>query len=102
MPEAHATRDVPGAPPPPEPPLVQRIGVLFADVLHVDVPSPDTDLMAAGLLDSLGLVELLLQLEEAFGVEITLDTLDVEHFRSLQTIAAFMVAAGVTPAGDGS
>lgn len=80
-----------------DPEALSRIRLLFADVLHVDVPSPDTDLIAAGLLDSLGLVELLVQLEEAFAVEVPLDTLDVEDFRSLRSIAAFMLRSGPPP-----
>ena len=37
-----------------------RLSLLFSEVLHVDVPSPDTDLFNTGILDSQRFVELLL------------------------------------------
>jgi acyl carrier protein len=64
---------------------------LFANKLHVDVAAPDTDLVEAGVLDSLAFVTLLLHLEEGFGVQVPMDLLDLEHFRSIEHIAAFVV-----------
>jgi acyl carrier protein len=66
---------------------VQR---LFRDVLNVEVPSTDTDVIDTGLLDSLALVELLAAIEEEFGIELPLDGLEVESFRSVDTIAAYV------------
>ena len=40
----------------------ERLAAVFADELHVDVPSPETDLLATARLDSLGLVELIVQI----------------------------------------
>ena len=41
----------------------RRIEAIFADKLNLEVPSADVDLIEAGLLDSLQLVDLLLHLE---------------------------------------
>ena len=68
----------------------QQLTELFARKLNVDVPSVDTDLMETGLLDSLTLVELLAQLEETFGVSISIDDLEFENFRSIASIAGFV------------
>jgi len=72
--------------------LQAELADLFANELHVDVPSPDTDLVATARLDSVGMVELLLQLEKRFGVRVEMQDLEIDHFRSLAAIAAFIAA----------
>jgi acyl carrier protein len=72
--------------------VTDRLRELFAIQLNIRVPSDDTDLLESGLLDSLGLVELLFQVEQTFGLTLHLDELDVEHFRSLRTIGATVTA----------
>ena len=67
----------------------QVLGILSQD-LHLSVPSADTDLLATGTLDSLGLVELLFQLEQRFGLRVQMDALDVEDVRSATRIAAYV------------
>jgi acyl carrier protein len=74
------------------PSLQSELALVFAHVLHVDVPSPDTDLVATGRLDSVLMVELLLQLEVRFGVRMNLEDLEIDHFRSIATIAEFVAA----------
>jgi methoxymalonate biosynthesis acyl carrier protein len=70
--------------------LVDHLRQLFSTEFKVDVPSADTDLLETGLLDSLGLVDLLLHLEQEFRVQISFDALEVEDFRSLTTIATIV------------
>jgi acyl carrier protein len=70
--------------------LQAELTALFTKRLGVEVPSPDTDLLATGRLDSVGFVELLVQLEKRFGLRVELDEVEVEHFRSLNAIAAFI------------
>jgi acyl carrier protein len=55
-----------------------------------DVPSFDTDVFETGLLDSIGFVELLAALEQEFGFVFQLDDLEVDNFRSVRAIAAFI------------
>jgi acyl carrier protein len=68
----------------------QKLTELFAKKLSLEVSSVDTDLVGTGLLDSLSLVELLAQLEETFGVSISTDDLELENFRSIDSIAGFV------------
>jgi len=68
---------------------------MVGDALQVDVPAPETDLLEAGTLDSLGLVEVLLQLERRFGVKADLEGLDFDTFRSVASIADFIARARV-------
>lgn len=70
--------------------LARRISTLFAEKLHLQVPSWDTDLIDTGLVDSLTFVEFLAQLEREFGVRVSLDDLEIDHFRTIARIAAFI------------
>jgi acyl carrier protein len=69
-----------------------ELAVVFAKELHIDVPTPETDLLTEGRLDSVGVVELLLQLEKRFGLRVDMEDLEIDHFRSLAAIAAFVAA----------
>jgi acyl carrier protein len=72
--------------------LQGELTALFADKLQIDVPSPDTDLLTTGRLDSASMVELLLELEKRFDIKLEMEELEVDHFRSLTTIADFIAA----------
>jgi D-alanine--poly(phosphoribitol) ligase subunit 2 len=53
----------------------------------LDVPSVDADLFDAGTLDSLAFVNLLVYIEEEFGVKVPLDDLELDHFRSISKVS---------------
>jgi D-alanine--poly(phosphoribitol) ligase subunit 2 len=71
-----------------------RIVALIRDVLQVEVPAPDTDLIDAGLIDSLALITLITEIEHDFGIVLPLDDFDVDRFRSAEQIASFVAANG--------
>jgi D-alanine--poly(phosphoribitol) ligase subunit 2 len=58
------------------------------------VPSADTDLLETGILDSFQFVELLFQLEQSFGLRISVDDIDLEDLRTLARIARLVAANG--------
>lgn len=60
---------------------------LLLEHLHVQVPSVDTDLLESGALDSLQLVDLLLAIEQRFGWRVPIESIDLEHLRSLSRLA---------------
>jgi acyl carrier protein len=72
------------------PELVEKVAAIFSQYLNIEAPSSDTDLLVTGMLDSLALVELLLRLEQTFGVRISVDDLELDDFRSLDSIARFV------------
>jgi acyl carrier protein len=76
--------------------VIAQLTELVRDQLGVDVPSSDTDLVAAGLLDSLALVTLIVGIEDTFGCRLPLDDFDIDRFRSVDAMAAFLAEAGVT------
>jgi acyl carrier protein len=70
--------------------LAGPIRALLAEKLLVEVESDDTDLLKTGLIDSLALIQLLLHLEERFGVKLALDELEIEDLRSVGSIARLL------------
>ena len=76
------------------------VAKMLSEKLQVDLQDPETDLIEAGLLDSLMFVDLLLNLERNFGIVITLENLELDHFRSIRRIAEFLGAAA--GASDGT
>ena len=66
---------------------VERIQNIFSQVLYREVQSPQVDLFETGLLDSMGLVELLFNLEQQFGFQPDISHLDLDQFRSIESIA---------------
>ena len=70
--------------------LSGAIQEILCDKLLVQVDSPEADLLQAGLLDSLALIQLLVHLEEQFHVKISLDELEIEDLRSVNSIASLV------------
>ena len=70
--------------------IVHDLGRLFAGRLHIEIPSPETDLIETGLLDSLRLVELLLYIESDLGWRLPIEDIDLDDLRSVQRIAALI------------
>lgn len=76
--------------------FTERLVQLFSERLQVDVPAPDTDLFETGILDSLRFVELLAALEETFGIQVSVEELEIDDFRSVARIAHFLAGKPVT------
>jgi acyl carrier protein len=69
---------------------VGRITVLLRERMALEVGSAHSDLIDQGVLDSLALVTMLSHLEEEFGVRASGDDLELDNFRSIARIAAFV------------
>jgi methoxymalonate biosynthesis acyl carrier protein len=76
-----------------EPSPIDQMIQLFLYELDVDVQDPDVDLIEEGLLDSLMLVELIVHLEDRYGIVVSLDDLELDHFRSLRRVSQFIATA---------
>ena len=72
---------------------ISQIQTIFSDVLLRKVDSPTTDLLDTGILDSMALVELLASLEQKFSLSPNIIDLDLENFRSIQSIGEFVSAS---------
>lgn len=69
-------------------PTIEDIRMLISDRLFPldESFAADSDLYEEGL-DSMALMQLILGLEQEFGVQVTPEDLDREHFKTLQAIA---------------
>jgi acyl carrier protein len=65
---------------------------IFRTSLDIEVGGVDVDVIEVGLLDSLGLVMLVAEIEERFGVTIPFETLEVDQFRTVGSIARLVDA----------
>lgn len=75
----------------------ERVQRLFVDALNIEVPSEDTDLIEAGYIDSLALVELLFAIEREFSVSVPLDELEIDNFRNVRRITELVASANGRP-----
>ncbi|HET7009349.1 MAG TPA: acyl carrier protein [Anaerolineales bacterium] len=51
---------------------------------------PEDDLLAAGILDSLGLMQLVMFLEEKLGVKVPDEDVVIENFQSVDALQAYL------------
>lgn len=72
--------------------IIQRLGTLFVETFHFEVPSADTDLFESGMLDSLQLVELLVKLEQQFGFRVMIEEIELDDLRTLARLARLVTA----------
>lgn len=70
-----------------------KVHKIFREGLELDV-DVDTDVIEDGLLDSLAFVQLLLALEEEFGVKVDLADLELDDFSTVTRIARLVAGKG--------
>jgi methoxymalonate biosynthesis acyl carrier protein len=70
--------------------VANQVRRILVEILDVELPSDEADVFETGRLDSLGLVEVIFAIEREFGVTVPSDQLEIEHFRSVRSIAAFV------------
>lgn len=72
--------------------IQQALTQFFSDQFNVEPPSTSTDLIEAGILDSLMLIEVVMFMETEFSVTAELDDLEIENFLSIDTMTQFVAA----------
>jgi len=65
---------------------IARAQQIFENALNVTAPDPDVDIIETGLIDSLGLVTLIFELEREFDVQVPLESLEVDDFRTISNL----------------
>ena len=73
--------------------IEQRIQTILHGRLQIDAPALDEDLFEAGILDSLSFVDMLVALEREFSIQIPLDQVDLNDFRSVSRIGAYIASS---------
>lgn len=59
---------------------------IVSRVLTIRIDDPELDLMDSGYLDSLTLVQLMMEIEESFGFSIPPERVDIDDYRTLKTM----------------
>lgn len=59
--------------------MIQKINP-FIDILD------DTDLIEDGVLDSLGIMSLIMDIEDRFGIKIDIEKIELKDFQTLETV----------------
>ena len=65
---------------------------IYREALDIEVEGLDVDVFEEGLLDSLGLVVLVAEIEERYGLRIPFETLDIDEFRTVRSLAKIVEA----------
>ena len=79
-------------------PRQQQVLDTFAG-MNREVLSMDEDLFDAGHLDSMAFIELLARLEDTCNITVSLGSLDLDAFRTVRSIAAWLDATCSSQAG---
>ena len=67
--------------------LQQQIADIFAERFETKLESDDVDLLERGIVDSVRIVELVLEIEQRFGVSLPFEELEIEDFRTVLRLA---------------
>jgi D-alanine--poly(phosphoribitol) ligase subunit 2 len=65
----------------------QAVVEIYREALDIEIDDLDLDVFDSGLLDSLGLVALVAEIEERFGLRIPFETLEIDEFRTARSLA---------------
>ena len=65
---------------------------IYREALDIEVEGLDVDVFEEGLLDSLGLVVLVAEIEERYGLRIPFETLEIDEFRTVRSLAKIVEA----------
>jgi acyl carrier protein len=81
---------------------VTAISAALVEVVHHELPdlTEDTRLFEDLQLDSTGILELLMALEENVGIEVDPDSLGMENFNTVRSLADYIQANHDVPAED--
>lgn len=71
----------------------QTIAAYLAATLNIPAPDPETDLIEQSLIDSLAVMGLVNFLEQEFDIEIELDQITADNFRTVTAMAALVKEA---------
>jgi D-alanine--poly(phosphoribitol) ligase subunit 2 len=74
----------------------EGLAEIFTEVLGIPLPDPDDELVGSGLLDSMSIVTLVVEIEEKFGVEIAPEDLNLLSFSTVRGMAEMVRASRTT------
>lgn len=66
---------------------------IVTEIMHerdLSILADDAPLIEGGIIDSMGLIELVLFIEKKFGVEVAEEEMDIDNFRTLNSLTAYI------------
>jgi len=75
--------------------IEQTLLAFLREQFGVEPSSADANLIEGGILDSMMFVDLIVFIEERFGVVAELDDLEIENFATVAGMARFVIERGV-------
>ena len=76
--------------------LQQQIIEIFHERFETRLGLDDVDLLESGLVDSVRIVELVLEIEQRFGVTLAFEELEIDDFRSVPRLAECIARSAST------
>ena len=73
----------------------QTLLAFLRERFGIEPPSADANLIEEGVLDSMMFVDLVVFIEERFGVVAALDDLEIDNFATVAGMARFVIERGV-------
>lgn len=70
--------------------VVDGLRSFFSPVTAGNIPDPDDDYFALGLVNSILALELVSYVERRFGITVEVEDLDLENFRTMNRTAEFI------------
>ena len=83
----------------PEQEIIKFISTNLISGKDIDL-GPDAELIADGLLDSVAMVELVVWIEDSFGLRVAIDDLTPDTFGSVRKIAAYIARSEARARGE--
>jgi acyl carrier protein len=71
--------------------LLEYVSSQLVLVRRSEPLEPDEDLLSAGIVDSMGVMQLVAFMEDSLGVSVDDEDIVPENFRSIRTLAALVV-----------
>ena len=74
--------------------ILEKLEKVFLTEIAVDLGkkslNPDEDLLEQGILDSIGIMKLIVFIEENFGIQVADEQIIPENFQNLNSMVAFV------------
>jgi acyl carrier protein len=72
--------------------IQHAITAFLRERFGVELPEADANLIESGVIDSMMFVDLIVFIEERFGVVAELDDLEIDNFATVASMARFVIA----------
>ncbi len=76
----------------------ETVRAFINSAINIEALADEENLFESGIVNSLFAVQLMTFVERQYGIEIGMDDLDIENFKSISATAAFIARKSASPA----